>query len=997
MLQKYTSESDNTTRATVRGKVGYIKECGQNWCNVYVYPSEDAQYVRVFCKKDAIADIRTGNIVDVDGKVSVYDGREYLSEASVTPVPRRQTQAVTLPKPYAEILGEPLKEALTEKYGTRSLWMLRSEPECLLSLKGQEPDSSVQEKVDKIRALAKREEMDAVGTVLTSLGIDPEYRFSAVNTFGPKAAFLIKRNPYVLCGAIPKITFREIDEAAKLTGIKEDDYRRRRGAVDYALSSLTEKEGSTCVRKDILLRRTNDCLGRSASNAVLEGILSYAVSKDKDIGIRGEFVYKSDVLEDEVKIADSLSRLVRSFVPRRVPSGEEITLNTGIPFDEGQLSAIQTALTAPVTILTGGPGTGKTATTKGIISGFEQMGLKVACMAPTGKAAIRMEESTGHLAQTVHKALGEMTPYVHGPAFPIDADVVLVDESSMLDNRMAARLTESLRNGTRLVLIGDIDQLPSVGAGKVLKDLAKSERIPVARLTKVYRKGAGSGIIKAAQCINEGRRPDDKLLTGNLEGERDFAFIEVHDDLAAKEAVLGTVMDTIPRLYGIDQKDIQILCPKRKGLQGIDELNAAIQAASTPQGGGMSVFRVGDRVMQTRNDYEKEVFNGETGTVVSCGEETIGSDSVSCVDVDFGGRVLHYTEGSDYNDLTLAYAVSVHKSQGSEFQAAVIAIDRNSAFMLNKELIYTAITRARKLCVIVGEKEVLGKVAQTSGLSERTTGLQELVRSKLPERIEKKEGLKKKEEGCYTEEDLKRGDIDPASVRRIKGSLTVKEDMFYPNLEGVDGRVTINGGKLDAPWLVYMGSLHVCPGGEFVSPVELIRGDVRLDRSSKTELSEIDYIEGSIYIHKDAVSDFNGMPLKKMHSFNLNMRRFAQENYPKTPWMFNEWKSIDENVFIVKKGDRYNLYDRGLVSEHWFANVRSPHDGWAVVEGGDEQGSNRGLFNYMNKDGVFLLSVWAQGAGDFENGVAKVEYDGHIKQINSDGHQVQNNGANLCK
>jgi exodeoxyribonuclease V alpha subunit len=375
-----------------------------------------------------------------------------------------------------------------------------------------------------------------------------------------------------------------------------------------------------------------------------------------------------------------------------------------------------------VTILTGGPGTGKTHSLRAVLALARAKGLRCLLAAPTGRAAKRMEEATGQPAGTLHRVL-ELRPggqAGRGLGNPLPADLVVVDEVSMLDALLANQLGKAIAIGTHLLLVGDPDQLPSVGAGDVLADLLRAGRFPVTRLDHIFRQGAGSGIAANAQRVKAGALP---RFGGGID---DCFFLPADDPAAAARLVVDLVARRLPARYGFGPSDVQVLAPMHRGAAGTEGLNRALQAALNPDGETVSlpgasqrVLRVGDKVMQVRNDYERDVFNGDVGVIVAARRD---DEDEAVVEVEFDGRRVRY-EAEALGELELAYAVSVHKSQGSEYPAVVVPLLMQHYLLLQRNLLYTAVTRGKKLVVLVGSERAIRRAVSEAEASDRHTGL----------------------------------------------------------------------------------------------------------------------------------------------------------------------------------------------------------------------------------------------------------------------------------
>ena len=404
---------------------------------------------------------------------------------------------------------------------------------------------------------------------------------------------------------------------------------------------------------------------------------------------------------------------------------EKIQEKVHMDYDEVQADAIRKAAVSKVMVLTGGPGTGKTTTTQGIIAAYRAFGLKILLAAPTGRAAKRMTEATGLEAKTIHRLLECQPPegYLKNEENSLEGDVLIVDECSMIDIVLMNALLKAIPQGMRLILVGDIDQLPSVGAGNVLRDIIDSETVPVIRLTRIFRQAQSSRIIMNAHRINEGKMPD--ISNGK---DTDFFFMQKEDPQEAADEVMRLVKNKLSRYYQTPPSQIQVLTPMQKGIVGAANLNTILQETLNPQGEGLRrggfVFRVNDKVMQIRNNYDKEVFNGDIGMI----------DAVDVaarnLKVNFDGRIVEY-DVTELDELTLAYATTIHKAQGSEYPIVVMPVLMNHFVMLQRNLIYTGITRAKKILVLVGTRKALSYAVRNVTVTKRNTLLKERLQEKF--------------------------------------------------------------------------------------------------------------------------------------------------------------------------------------------------------------------------------------------------------------------------
>uniref|UniRef100_UPI0040269E97 SF1B family DNA helicase RecD2 n=1 Tax=Prevotella sp. TaxID=59823 RepID=UPI0040269E97 len=398
---------------------------------------------------------------------------------------------------------------------------------------------------------------------------------------------------------------------------------------------------------------------------------------------------------------------------------------SGIKYDEVQIAAIEQAVRSKVMVLTGGPGTGKTTTTQGIITAYKTAGMKILLAAPTGRASKRMSEATGMEAKTIHRLL-EFNPqdgYKRNEENPLEGDALIVDECSMIDIILMYNLMKAIPEHMRLVLVGDIDQLPSVGAGNVLRDIIDSGKIPVVRLTRIFRQAQSSRIVMSAHAINQGYYPD----TSNGK-QTDFFFIKNEDPEQVAAEIVNLVKYRLPKAYGQPLSNIQVLTPMQRSVVGAANLNMMLQQALNTSTLGISrggtTYKQGDRVMQIRNNYDKNVFNGDIGIVEKVNMED------RTISVVFEDHLVEY-EATELDELTLAYATTIHKSQGSEYPIVVIPVLMTHFVMLQRNLIYTGITRAKKICVLIGQPKALAYAIRNLTVSNRNTKLKERLRGEI--------------------------------------------------------------------------------------------------------------------------------------------------------------------------------------------------------------------------------------------------------------------------
>lgn len=583
-----------------------------------------------------------------------------------------------------------------------------------------------------------------VMAALQGYGVSTSLAVRIYKRFGDESARVIAQEPYRLAREVWGIGFKTADKIARAVGIAADAPERLQAGVLHALGQAAE-EGHTLLQEAELVALAAELLGaevlpvREAVGTLLGTGEAVAARRD---GEEERLVALAPFARAESGLAGRLRGLAG---PRGYPGARArvarvfggvdwvaafgwLAEKRGLRLAPEQETGVRMVLTNPVAILTGGPGTGKTHTLKAVLSLAAAKRLRCVLAAPTGRAAKRMEEATGWPAGTLHRVL-ELRPggqAGHGPENPLAADLVVVDEASMLDVLLANQLVKAVAAGAHLLLVGDPDQLPSVGAGDVLADLLRSERFPVTRLTRIFRQGAGSGIATNARRINEGQVP-------RFGGEsQDCFFLPADEPGKAAELVVDLVARRLPGRYGFKIGDVQVLVPMHRGEAGVGALNAALQERLNPGRDGLAearsggrVYRPGDRVLQLKNDYELKVFNGDLGTVAAID----GIEQELTVALD-DGRTVRYPFAS-LHELTHAYAISVHKAQGAEFPVVVIPLLTSHAPMLGRTLLYTAVTRARQLVVIVGQQRALAMAVRDWRRVVRQTALAGLVAGTL--------------------------------------------------------------------------------------------------------------------------------------------------------------------------------------------------------------------------------------------------------------------------
>lgn len=621
-------------------------------------------------------------------------------------------------------VGPVMAGKMVRKFGKKVLEILEDEPDKLLKINGLGP-----KKLERIKeSWSGQREVRNLMLFLQTHQIPTTFAGRIYKKYGSESVARISENPYDLVYDIRGVGFKTADRMALKLGVAPNSPQRLQAAVVYMLFQLSEK-GHLFYPADELLQKVSEAL-EDIDHGAIEAAVSSLEQRKKivveDLPEQGisRAVYLTLFCRMEVETAQRLSSLTTH------PSGlSETKVRTRIAEQEDkdritltfeQKQAVLDACLNKAYIITGGPGTGKTTITRMIVRALTGLGLKVKLAAPTGRAAKRFSQATGVEAVTIHRLL-KYNPaggFDHNEEDKLRADAAIIDEASMLDAQLTVQLLRALPVTCRLILVGDVNQLPAVGPGNVLKDILSSETIPRAILTSIFRQARESSIIVNAHRINTGNFP---VSSSRPPPEADFFWVEQEDTGKIQDLITYMVCERIPRVYGLDPlKDIQVLTPMHKGDVGTQELNRVLRDRLNPGPDaivrGFRSFRVGDRVLQIKNNYEKEVFNGDLGWITHFDTEE------SEMTVDFENRKVKY-DPDELDELTLAYAVSVHKSQGSEYPAVIMPVVTQHYMLLQRNLIYTGLTRARQLAIIIGSKKAMGIGIKNLGAQRRFTHL----------------------------------------------------------------------------------------------------------------------------------------------------------------------------------------------------------------------------------------------------------------------------------
>ncbi|MGA7616027.1 MAG: ATP-dependent RecD-like DNA helicase [Thermoanaerobaculia bacterium] len=675
--------------------------------------------------------IHVGENIEVSGewKVDPVHGKQFDAQEIRVSLPR-DPDAIEkyLGSGMINGIGPAFAHKLIRKFGADVIDVIEKTPEKLKKIPGIGPG-----RLRKItESWSRQRAVRDVMVFLHAHGIGPARAARIYRTYGDEAVRTIRENPYRLADDVRGIGFLTADAIAFTLGFQPDSEERGRAGVRYLLSEAMS-EGHCALPREELLRRAEEQLKIPlpiAESALATEVAAGTLVIDR-IGSR-EAVFLTAMRAAEQRIAANLRRLLNGDAPwPSIDPGAAIPWvekKIGLELAHSQREAVGLFLRSKVMVLTGGPGVGKTTIVNAILSILGTKGIDVALGAPTGRAAKRLGESTGRTAKTLHRLL-EVDPvegrFNRDESHPLDADLVVVDESSMIDVPLMDALLRAIRSHAALLLVGDVDQLPSVGPGQVLSDVIGSGVVPVIRLREIFRQAAESRIIVNAHLVNEGVVPD--LANTREDGTlSDFFFVKASDPEHAARMVVRVVAERIPERFGFQpRRDVQVLSPMRKGSVGVLALNQQLQAALNPEGANVGVverygnrFTVGDKVMQLVNDYERDVFNGDTGLV-----ETV-DPAAGRMDVRFDGRRVEYPFDA-LDALALSYATTIHKSQGSEYPAVVVPILTQHYTMLQRNLLYTAMTRGRKLVVLVGQRKAIEIAVHNDRSARRWSKLRE--------------------------------------------------------------------------------------------------------------------------------------------------------------------------------------------------------------------------------------------------------------------------------
>ncbi|WP_088225263.1 ATP-dependent RecD-like DNA helicase [Desulfosporosinus sp. FKB] len=670
-----------------------------------------------------LAAVNVGSIIRLKGewKMDSKYGKQFVAQDYRETLPATVTGIQKyLGSGLIKGIGPVFAKRIVQQFQEDTLRVLEEEANYLIKVPG-----IGQKRIEIIKkAWQDQKEIKNVMLFLQNNGVSTAFAVKIFKTYGNDSIEIVKTNPYKLADDIWGIGFKTADKIALKMGFDINSFERCRAGIVYVLNELSN-DGHCYATKEQLLTEAENILEleQSLVNSTLDKMIA-----EKTVLLDGEdAIFLPPFYYSEVGLAKRIKAILSVYSPYIAANVDDI-LGTiqeeyNISYDEVQKAAVKTAASSKFMVLTGGPGTGKTTTTLAIIKVFQLLGARVLLAAPTGRAAKRMSETTGMEAKTIHRLLEYKPPegYKKNEEFPLECDVLIIDETSMVDTILMYNLLKAVSNETVVILVGDVDQLPSVGAGNVLNDIIDSGIVNVVKLTRIFRQAQGSAIITNAHKINQGDFPE-------LKGNSDFFFIEEDEPSKVVQTIKELCIKRLPSFYKVDPiNDIQVLCPMQRGETGAANLNGVLQDAlnssNTSIKYGGTVYKLGDKIMQIKNNYDKNVFNGDIGGITK-----IDTEDRTLV-LDFDGHEVEY-DATELDEVVLAYATTIHKSQGSEYKIVVAPLTMQHYVMLQRNLLYTCVTRAKKIFVLVGAKKAISMAVRNNMTSKRNTLLAERLRVK---------------------------------------------------------------------------------------------------------------------------------------------------------------------------------------------------------------------------------------------------------------------------
>ncbi|MFY9279053.1 MAG: ATP-dependent RecD-like DNA helicase [Caldicoprobacterales bacterium] len=692
------------------------------------YFSEESGYAVIKVKSKGYYDLITvvgnmaavhvGSIVSLRGewKIDSRYGKQFVVNSYEERLPATVTGIEKyLGSGLIKGIGPVNAKRIVKVFGSDTIKVIEEEPDRLLKVPGIGP-----KRIEMIKkAWQEQKEVKNIMLFLQSHGVSTSHGARIYKTYGDESLDIVRENPYRLADDIWGIGFKTADSIAQKLGFDPNSMERCRAGILYILNQLSN-EGHCFANYSQLIDETVKAL--NLERDMIDKCINIMV-EDGSLIREDDAIYLPPFYHSEVGVARRIREIISTPTPWKAKEVDNIIdrieKENKFKYDQTQREAIKKAVSSKLMVLTGGPGTGKTFTIQGIIKVFESMGAKIYLAAPTGRAAKRMSETTGREAKTIHRMLEYKPPQGYMRNIennPLECQVLIIDETSMVDIILMYNLLKAVKNDTTVILVGDVDQLPSVGAGNVLLDIIDSGQVEVVKLTKIFRQAQHSTIITNAHRVNQGIFP---VLKGRKNG--DFFFIKREDPEEIVNEIRELCAKRLPNYYKVDPiDDIQVLCPMQRGLTGAANMNRVLQEALNRETRfikyGGSIYKVGDKVMQIRNNYDKNTFNGDIGRIANIDLEG------KTVEIDFDGSIVSY-DSSELDEIMLAYAITVHKSQGSEYKIVVAPFTSQHFMMLQRNLLYTCITRAKNVFVMVGTEKAVAIAVRNNKIMKRNTML----------------------------------------------------------------------------------------------------------------------------------------------------------------------------------------------------------------------------------------------------------------------------------
>jgi len=682
----------------------------------YIFFNEENGYSIIKLKDTSVIvgtlpKLNQGESIEVSGNWIVHPkfGKQFKIENFSIAYPTTKTGVINyLGSGLIKGIGKSTAEKIYSVFGTKTLDILEKNIHRLLEVEG-----IGEKKLEMIKkGWAEQQGIKNVMLFLQSYGISTAYSLKIYKTYGNTAPEIIKQNPYRLISDVYGIGFKIADQIGKKLGIEERSPMRIKAGILFVLNEISKNGHTYCPEIDLIESVTQTLnYDLASSDTIIQELQNEGL-----IVIHKKNIYLADLYYAERGIEESM-KLIQS-IPKEEINYEKLLRAIENRYSKEQLAAIKYSLSNKILIITGGPGTGKTTALKGIIDIYKRMEKKILLAAPTGRAAKRMAEVIKMEAKTIHRLL-EFNPSDNSFAYnkfnQLSADLIIIDEVSMIDTYLMYHLITAIDTKTTIVFVGDIDQLPSVGPGNVLRDLINSNSVSVVRLNKIFRQAESSDIIKNAHLINKGAMPVFNAK------DTDFVFLDEKEPVVISEKILALCKDELPSKLKFDTLlDIQVITPMYKGDVGVNYLNKLFQARINKNdiiySQGDRIFKAGDKIMQLRNNYDKNIYNGDIGFLIEYDDENKN------LVTDFEGRLIKYSP-DEFDEITLAYAITVHKSQGSEYPCIIMPMVTQNYIMLQRNLLYTGITRASKLLIMLGSKQAVSIAVNNNKVQRRFTTL----------------------------------------------------------------------------------------------------------------------------------------------------------------------------------------------------------------------------------------------------------------------------------